>query len=97
MGRSGEGEPRIANRWGSSRLLAFLLLKREGIQPRRDIVYMATADEETGGKWGVGWLFENHPEMMKAEFVINEGGGVGMVWGSGMFIAARPRKRVSAG
>ena len=62
-------------------LVAFLLLQREGIQPRRDIVYMATADEETGGKWGVGWLFQNHPEMMKAEYVINEGGGVGMVVG----------------
>ena len=66
---------------GVIELLTFLLLKREGIQPRRDIVYMATADEETGGKWGVGWLFENHPEMMRAEFVINEGGGLGMVVG----------------
>jgi acetylornithine deacetylase/succinyl-diaminopimelate desuccinylase-like protein len=66
---------------GVIELIAFLLLKREGIQPKRDIVYMATADEETGGKWGVGWLFQNHPEMMKAEYVINEGGGVGMVVG----------------
>jgi len=31
---------------------------------------------------GVGWLFQNHPEMVKAEYVINEGGGVGMVVGS---------------
>jgi len=66
---------------GVIELMAFLLLKREGFQPKRDIVYMATADEETGGKWGVGWLFQNHPEMMKAEYVINEGGGVGMVVG----------------
>lgn len=62
--------------------MALLLLKREGFLPKRDIVYMATADEETGGKWGVGWLFQNHPEMMKAEYVINEGGGVGMVVGN---------------
>jgi acetylornithine deacetylase/succinyl-diaminopimelate desuccinylase-like protein len=66
---------------GIIELMAFLLLKREGFQPKRDIVYMATADEETGGKWGVGWLFENHPELMKAEYVINEGGGVGMIVG----------------
>ncbi len=66
---------------GIIELMAFLLLKREGIQPKRDIVYMATADEETGGKWGVGWLFQNHPEMMKGEYVINEGGGVGMLVG----------------
>ena len=66
---------------GVIEILAFLLLKREGFQPKRDIVYMATADEETGGKWGVGWLFQNHPDLMKAEYVINEGGGVGMVVG----------------
>jgi acetylornithine deacetylase/succinyl-diaminopimelate desuccinylase-like protein len=66
---------------GIIELMAFLLLKREGFQPKRDIVYMATADEETGGKWGVGWLFENHPQLMKAEYVINEGGGVGMIVG----------------
>lgn len=66
---------------GVIELLAFLLLKREGFQSQRDIVYLATADEETGGKWGVGWLFENHPEMMRAEYVINEGGGVGMIVG----------------
>jgi acetylornithine deacetylase/succinyl-diaminopimelate desuccinylase-like protein len=66
---------------GVIELLALLLLKREGFQPRRDIVYMATADEESGGKWGVGWLFEKHPELMQADYVINEGGGVGMVVG----------------
>ena len=66
---------------GVIELIALLLLKREGFQPKRDIVYMATADEETGGKWGVGWLFENHPERMRAEYVINEGGGVGMIVG----------------
>jgi acetylornithine deacetylase/succinyl-diaminopimelate desuccinylase-like protein len=66
---------------GVIELVTFLLLKREGFRPKRDIVYMATADEETGGKWGVGWLLQNHPEMMKAEYVINEGGGVGMVVG----------------
>jgi acetylornithine deacetylase/succinyl-diaminopimelate desuccinylase-like protein len=67
---------------GIMELAAFLLLKREGISPRRDIVFMATADEETGGKWGVEWLFKNHPEVMEAGFVINEGGGVAMKIGS---------------
>jgi acetylornithine deacetylase/succinyl-diaminopimelate desuccinylase-like protein len=66
---------------GVMELVAFLLLKREGFRPQRDIVYMATADEEAGAKWGVNWLFQNHPEMMKAEYVINEGGGVGMIVG----------------
>jgi acetylornithine deacetylase/succinyl-diaminopimelate desuccinylase-like protein len=67
---------------GVMELVALLLLKREGFRPRRNIVYLATADEEAGGKWGVDWLFQNHPERMKAGFVINEGGGLGMVMGA---------------
>ena len=66
---------------GVMELVALILLKREGFLPRRNIVYMATADEEAGGRWGVDWLFQNHPEWMKAGFVINEGGGLGMVMG----------------
>lgn len=66
---------------GVAELMAYLLLVREGFQPRRDIVYLATADEETGGKWGVKWLCANHPDLTQAEYVINEGGGLGMVVG----------------
>lgn len=39
---------------GIVELLSFLLLKREGFKPKRDIVYMATADEEAGGEMGGG-------------------------------------------
>lgn len=66
---------------GVVELMAYFLLAREGFKPQRDIVYLATADEEAGGKWGVKWLFENHPDLMRAEYVINEGGGLGMVLG----------------
>ncbi len=66
---------------GVVELMAFLLLRREGFQPRRDVVYLASGDEETGGKWGVEWLFQNHPDLMAAEYVINEGGGLGMALG----------------
>lgn len=66
---------------GIVELVSFLLLKRERIKPKRDIVYMATADEEAGGKWGVDWLFEQHPDWMRAAYVINEGGGLGLALG----------------
>lgn len=51
------------------------LLVREGFKPKGDIIFAATADEERGGRAGVGWLVENFPEKIKAEYVINEGGG----------------------
>ena len=41
----------------------------------RDVIYVATADEEAGGFFGVGWLIENRPELFQGVgFVLNEGG-----------------------
>jgi acetylornithine deacetylase/succinyl-diaminopimelate desuccinylase-like protein len=55
----------------------FLRMKREGYVPDRDIVMALTADEEGGKSNGVDWLVQHHPELMKAEFVINpDAGGV---------------------
>ena len=51
------------------------LVKREGLRLRGDLIYAATADEEMGGRRGVGWLVEHHPSKIKADYVINEGGG----------------------
>ena len=57
-------------------LMVFLLLKRQGIELNRDVIYAATADEEAGkGNHGIGWLIENHPEQVDARYVITEGGG----------------------
>jgi acetylornithine deacetylase/succinyl-diaminopimelate desuccinylase-like protein len=35
---------------------------------------MAVADEEAGSEYGVEWLDREHPELLDAAFVINEGG-----------------------
>jgi len=51
------------------------LLKEEGFKPKGDIIFAATADEEKGGRYGVEWLVENHPDKIRADYVINEGGG----------------------
>ncbi|WP_197493089.1 M20/M25/M40 family metallo-hydrolase [Woeseia oceani] len=50
-------------------------MKREGFQPDRDIVVALTADEESGDHNGVAWLLEHHPELIDAEYALNEGGG----------------------
>lgn len=59
---------------GIMELMAFLKMKREGKMPIRDLVFLAVADEETGGSVGVGKLLEMHPEDFKADLVLNEGG-----------------------
>lgn len=59
---------------GIMELMAFLHVKREGITPCRDLVFLAVADEETGGSQGVEYLLSNHPEDFRAGLVLNEGG-----------------------
>ncbi|MHA1267050.1 MAG: M20/M25/M40 family metallo-hydrolase [Candidatus Helarchaeota archaeon] len=56
-------------------LMVFVKLHREGFKPKGDIVFAATADEETGGHFGPDWLLENRFEVIKADNVITEGGG----------------------
>lgn len=59
---------------GIMELLALLDIKRRGIRPVRDIVFLAVADEEAGSRWGVEYLLEHHPEDFQADLVLNEGG-----------------------
>lgn len=58
-------------------LMILLLLKREGKPLARDIIFMANADEEAGGNLGAGWMVQEHPDLIRAEYAINEGGGFG--------------------
>jgi len=55
--------------------MACIILKREGFQPKGDVILAFTADEEDGGVMGVGYLTKNHWDDVNAEYIINEGGG----------------------
>ncbi len=58
-------------------LMAMLAIKRARILLNRDIVFIATADEEVGGKLGAGWVVQHQPNLYRdAGYVLNEGGGV---------------------
>ncbi|HMA44971.1 MAG TPA: M20/M25/M40 family metallo-hydrolase [Gemmatimonadales bacterium] len=60
---------------GIAELAAFLTLHRTHVPLTRDVIFMATADEEAGGAFGAGWVVKNHPEAFAgAGFVLNEGG-----------------------
>jgi len=66
---------------GIMQVMAFLLLKRQGLAPQQHIVVAATADEEAGSTWGAEWLMQHVPEKLAARGVINEGGGLGLKTG----------------
>jgi acetylornithine deacetylase/succinyl-diaminopimelate desuccinylase-like protein len=62
---------------GVVELMTLLLLQRLGTPPRRDLVLLAVADEESGGAYGARWLTERHPELFTdVEYILNEGGGI---------------------
>jgi acetylornithine deacetylase/succinyl-diaminopimelate desuccinylase-like protein len=81
------GEVRDGKVWGRGALddkgpgviflMAMLAIKRAGILLERDVVFLATGDEEEGGRLGAGWFVEHHPKLYAdVEYVLNEGGGI---------------------
>ena len=57
-------------------LTAMRILKRNGVNLQDGLILASGADEEHGGRYGFGWLAENHPEKLAAPLAVNEGGGV---------------------
>jgi acetylornithine deacetylase/succinyl-diaminopimelate desuccinylase-like protein len=53
----------------------FLKAKRENVPLKRDLIFLAVADEEAGCAHGSKWLVENHPDLIRAEYAVNEVGG----------------------
>jgi acetylornithine deacetylase/succinyl-diaminopimelate desuccinylase-like protein len=51
------------------------VLARSGAPRRRDLIFAAVADEEMACDHGSRFLVENHPEKVRAEYAIGEGGG----------------------
>ena len=71
----------------TAQLMATLFLKRNGVPLKDSLILAAGADEEHGGRYGFGWLADNHPDRLDAPFAVNEGGGVPIRVGQGFVYA----------
>jgi acetylornithine deacetylase/succinyl-diaminopimelate desuccinylase-like protein len=79
------GELREGEIWGRGALdmkshvaaaaVAVAALAREGFAPAGDVIFVASADEEVGEDFGLSWLCANHPDAIRADYCVNEGGG----------------------
>ena len=79
------GELRDGEIWGRGALdmkshvaaaaVATATLAREGFAPAGDLVFVASADEEVGEDYGLSWLCADHPDAVRADYCVNEGGG----------------------
>jgi acetylornithine deacetylase/succinyl-diaminopimelate desuccinylase-like protein len=57
-------------------------LAHSGWRPMRgDLLIVAVVDEETGGELGAEWITRNHPEKVRCELLVNEGGGAHFEYG----------------
>ena len=63
--------------------VALASLAREGFEPSGDLIFAATADEEVGDDFGLSWLCQAHPDAVRADYCINEGGGDRIDFGGG--------------
>jgi acetylornithine deacetylase/succinyl-diaminopimelate desuccinylase-like protein len=57
-------------------VMTMKLLKRNDVKFKGDVILAATADEEKGGLAGADYLLRNYPEKIRADYVLNEGGGL---------------------
>jgi acetylornithine deacetylase/succinyl-diaminopimelate desuccinylase-like protein len=59
----------------AAEVAACVALGESGWRPAGELLLVLTADEEVGGGLGAEWLCEQHPDKVRADFVVNEGGG----------------------
>ncbi|HZL48927.1 MAG TPA: M20/M25/M40 family metallo-hydrolase, partial [Solirubrobacteraceae bacterium] len=59
-------------------------LARSGWRPASgELLIVAVVDEETGGELGAQWITREHPEKVRCDLLVNEGGGAVFEYGSG--------------
>jgi acetylornithine deacetylase/succinyl-diaminopimelate desuccinylase-like protein len=76
--------------------VAMATLAREGWRGGGDLIFVAAADEEVGAGFGLEWLVSEHPDAVRADFSLNEGGGERVeLGGKVLYLCATAEKMTS--
>jgi acetylornithine deacetylase/succinyl-diaminopimelate desuccinylase-like protein len=60
----------------AAEIAAAATLARSGWRPAKgELLIVAVVDEETGGELGAQWITKEHPEKVRCDLLVNEGGG----------------------
>jgi acetylornithine deacetylase/succinyl-diaminopimelate desuccinylase-like protein len=60
----------------AAEIAAAASLARSGWRPAGgELLIVAVVDEETGGELGAQWITQNHPQKVRCDLLLNEGGG----------------------
>jgi acetylornithine deacetylase/succinyl-diaminopimelate desuccinylase-like protein len=76
--------------------VAVASLAREGVRPAGDVLLALTADEEEGVDFGTSWLAREHPDTVRADAGLNEGGGERCVLGDRVFYLCAVGEKATA-
>jgi acetylornithine deacetylase/succinyl-diaminopimelate desuccinylase-like protein len=76
--------------------VAIARLAREGWRGSGDLIFVAAADEEVGDGFGLQWLVEAHPDAVRADFSVNEGGGDRVSLGGKVLYLCATAEKMSA-
>src|SRR5712664_3371065 len=79
----------------AANLAVFISLKRSMAHLNRDVIFLATADEETGGDASIRMLIAKHWEKIAAGYAINEGGNVFLKNGKVEYIGVQADEKVA--
>ena len=100
------GEVRDGEVWGRGALdmkgqvaasaVAIASLAREGFRPGGDLIFVASADEEVGEGFGLSWLCREHPEAVRCDYCVNEGGGDRLELGGAVVYQATAAEKLTA-
>jgi acetylornithine deacetylase/succinyl-diaminopimelate desuccinylase-like protein len=78
----------------AANLAAFIALKRSNAHLNRDVIFLATADEEEGGEASIRTLIAKYWDKFAAGYAINEGGRVILKDGKVHYIAVQASEKV---
>ena len=76
--------------------VAFASLWRDGLRPAGDVILALTADEEVNDGYGLSWLVQAHPDLVRADYSLNEGAGERCVFGGKVFYLCAVGEKMSA-
>jgi acetylornithine deacetylase/succinyl-diaminopimelate desuccinylase-like protein len=75
----------------------FLLLHRLKVPLDRDVIFLAEADEEAGGRAGIDYMITQHWDQIAAEFALNEGGWIYEKDGKPQYVGVATTEKVPRG
>jgi acetylornithine deacetylase/succinyl-diaminopimelate desuccinylase-like protein len=78
----------------AANLAAFIALKRSNARVNRDVIFLATADEEQGGDASIKMLIARYWDKFAAGFALNEGGRVILKNGKVEYVAVQASEKV---